>query len=286
MNLSLYCEIEIAKLLRKHKIVLKKSLGQNLLLDLDACKKIASTVSLEDEVVIEIGPGVGNLTQSILQNKPKQLIVIEKDSTLKSVLSQLESKSSILRVEYADAMHTSLSLFTSNPVHIFGNLPYNISTQLIFKWIEEISLIKSLTLTLQSEVADRICSSPGTKNYGKLGILCQLFFTCSEVIKLKPELFFPVPCVHSTTVHMIPKIHILDKELIQNIKIITSIAFAQRRKMLRQSLKPAFHSPINACIATNIDSTIRAEDVTIEQYVHLAKYLRDSESKNSQSNKN
>jgi 16S rRNA (adenine1518-N6/adenine1519-N6)-dimethyltransferase len=273
MDLGLYSETGIGKILRRHKILLKKSLGQNLLIDFDSCEKIASTVPLKDETVVEIGPGVGNLTQAILQNKPKQLISIEKDISLKGILDELQSKNLALKVEYKDALHTPLSLVTTTPVHVLGNLPYNISTQLIFKWIEEISLIKSLTLTLQSEVSDRICSSPGTKDYGKLGILCQLFFDCSEVLKLKPELFFPVPSVNSTTVHMVPKIQSLDKELIQNIKILTSIAFSQRRKMLRQSLKPIFQSPENACASANIDATLRAENVTVEQYVQLAKYL-------------
>jgi 16S rRNA (adenine1518-N6/adenine1519-N6)-dimethyltransferase len=275
MDLKIYSQREVVQILSNHKIILKKSLGQNLLIDLESCKKITCT-PLKDEIVIEIGPGIGNLTQAILANGPKQLIAVEKDSSFEPILSKIQKSNSSLKLVYLDALRVDISELSAQPVHIFGNLPYNIATQLIFKWIKDISIIKSLTLTLQSEVTNRICAGPGTKDYGKLGILCQLFFECSKVCELGPELFYPIPKVSSATVYMRPKTNVPNEKLYQAIRTLTSVAFSQRRKMLRQSLKTAFKSPEEVCKSLSIDSMIRAEDVTILQYVQLAQHLIDS----------
>ena len=277
MNLSIYSEEGVKHILSKSKILLKKSLGQNLLLDPVACDAIAAAAgTLENEIVIEIGPGIGNLTNAILKNKPSKLIAIEKDISLKTILNQLELKHPELTVEYEDALRVNVKDLAEHPVHIFGNLPYNISTQLIFKWMEERCWIKSLTLTLQSEVSDRICAAPGTKDYGKLSILSQIFFDCTKVLKLKSGLFFPIPKVDSTTVHMVPKTQIPDKSVLDRVRFITATAFSQRRKMLRQSLKSAFKSPVDACKNANISPQSRAENVTVEQYIQLAQLLIES----------
>jgi len=229
----------------EHGLMAKKSFGQHFLLDLNITRKIARLGGpYKDKNVIEIGPGPGGLTQAVLEQSPNKLIVIEKDHRFVTFLGDLKDiYPDQLAIIEADALKTNedsilseLNL-ESNAAHIISNLPYNIGTPLLLKWLTGPFRPLSMTLMFQLEVARRIVATVGSNDYGRLSVICQLLCDCQKIMELPARAFTPPPKVDSAVVRLTHKPEKLSSDLIKSIEMMTAAAFGQRRKMLRASLK-------------------------------------------------
>ncbi len=262
----------------KYDLMAKKSLGQNFLLDSNITDKIINLslgaqnlTSYEDNNVIEIGPGPAGLTRSALAKNPKSMTVIEMDNRCINILNEIKEFYPQLNIINGDALEFNWKQFSqdNDKYHIVSNLPYNISVVLLTKWLTQINDIKSMTLMFQKEVANRIIADVGTKEYGRISIISQLQCKVIKLFDLPPTCFVPAPKIWSSVLLFTPKADSLDKEILQKIENITKIAFSGRRKMIRQSMKsiPNF---IKICEELDIETTLRAEDLSPEDYLQIA----------------
>ncbi|CAO5678455.1 MAG: Ribosomal RNA small subunit methyltransferase A [Holosporales bacterium] len=257
-----------------------KSLGQNFLLDFNVTQKIVRCApSLTNKVVVEIGPGPGGLTRAILEQNPKVLHVIEMDPKAIFVMEELQKFYPNLVIHHADALKIDFKTFLENEdqkITILSNLPYHISTALLTKWFDTLSIIESMTLMFQKEVADRILGNPHSKEYGRLSILSQYLCIIDHGFDLAPHLFTPPPKVFSSILTFYPKSGI-DLSLCDTLSKLTEKAFSHRRKMLRSTLKGIFNEVDLESL--HISATDRAENLTVEQFVLLARYYTKSQIK-------
>lgn len=261
----------LRSVISKYGLMPKKNLGQNFLLDQNITDKIVRFAQPNlDKDILEIGPGPGGLTRSILAKNPKKLIVIEQDSRCIEALEELKIHYPQLEIINDDAIKIKEELLISSKAQIIANLPYNIGTLLLCKWLDQIELWHSLTLMFQKEVALRISANPGTKAYGRLSVIAQLLCDVQWHFDLSPEAFYPPPKITSSVISLYPKEIIPDKKVISSVEQITKILFNQRRKMLRSTIKQV-HQDIDGLIfGTSIELTQRPEELTIEQFVELA----------------
>ncbi|MBH1989994.1 MAG: 16S rRNA (adenine(1518)-N(6)/adenine(1519)-N(6))-dimethyltransferase RsmA [Alphaproteobacteria bacterium] len=257
----------------RHNLLPKKSLGQNFLLDENITHKVAAAAGdLKGRRVIEIGPGPGGLTRAILDLGAAEVIAIEMDPTCVTALQELNEDR--LTVLHQDALKTDFAeiLCTDRPTKIIANLPYNIGTELLFKWLPLIERIESLTLMFQKEVVDRIVAVPSTKDYGRLSVMVQWLANAKKVFDLPPHVFTPAPKVTSSVVHIVSKGHPLTVEF-SRMESLVKQAFSMRRKMLKSTLKGI--DP-NIFAVTEIDPTRRAETLTVQEFIALALALNNS----------
>lgn len=266
----------LREVLKTHELVAKKSLGQNFLLDLNLTSKIARQAGdLTKCDVLEVGPGPGGLTRGLLAEGARRVLAVEKDHRAMAPLSEIAAHyPGRLEVVNADALEINPMDRLQKPVRIVANLPYNIGTELLVRWLTPPvwpPYWASLTLMFQREVAERIVAQPGSKKYGRLAILSQWRTTPRIVMELPPEAFIPAPKVHSSVVHF----DALEKPRFDaDAKILERIVaagFNQRRKMLRASLKGAIEDVQDRLIAAGIKPTERAEQVSIEGWCALAR---------------
>lgn len=266
----------LREIIREHDLRAEKSLGQNFLLDLNLTNKIArSAGDLSGLTVFEIGPGPGGLTRGLLKAGAKNIIAIERDPraimALQSLVKASEGRVDVIE---ADALSVDLlSMVRKRPFKIVANLPYNIATPLLVGWLCQIhehpAVFKSMTLMFQKEVADRLVALPKTKAYGRLSVLAQWLCHVKKVMTLPPGAFTPPPKVSSTVVHFVPKGNEEKQPAFAALESLTASAFGQRRKMIRSSLKE--YVPLME--EMGIDTSLRAEDLSVAEYVSLAKRL-------------
>lgn len=272
----------ISDLVYKYNLQPKKSLGQNFLYDLNLTQKIANiNGSLEGSVVLEVGAGPGALTRSILASGAKKVIAIEKDRECIPILQELAKLANgRLEIIQQDALNFDINcLKDRQKIRIVSNLPYNIGTELLVKWLRpEIwpPIWTDMTLMFQKEVANRIVAKPGSKTYGRLSILSQWRSTVKIAMHLSPEAFRPIPKVHSSvvtiTANLAPKFHANPLILEQIVKQ----GFNQRRKMLRSSLR-SLHPKVEQLLCkANINPKLRAENITIAKWCELANLIEEN----------
>lgn len=265
----------LREVIAAHGLSAQKSLGQNFLLDLNLTRKIARTAApLAGHTILEVGPGPGGLTRALLMEGAERVIAIEKDTRCQDALADIsKAYAGKLSVIEGDALAEPLP--AQRPLKIVANLPYNIGTALLTRWLEPESWPPpwaSLTLLFQKEVAQRIAAAPGSKAYGRLSVLCQWRSAAHIAFDIPARAFTPAPKVTSSLIHVTPTQAPAGVEAVK-ISQITAAAFGQRRKMLRQSLK-ALGCDIEAlCKAANIDQTLRADAVPVSGYIALAKVL-------------
>tara|TARA_A100001011_G_scaffold400710_1_gene517837 strand:+ start:6505 stop:7296 length:792 start_codon:yes stop_codon:yes gene_type:complete len=220
----------------------KKSLGQNFLIDKEIINLIIETGNVKkNDLVLEVGPGKGNLTEKILEKSPKELIVIEKDLRFTEHLNSRFGER--IRIIHEDMMKYSFDSFSEKNIIVFGNLPYNISTQILVKWIKMKNLnnfCKKFILMFQKEVAERIIANVNTKNYGRLSILSNWKFNIEKIVDIYPSSFKPKPKVDSTLLVFTPKNEFYNLKNSKNLEYITNIFFSQKRKMIKKPLKFLF----------------------------------------------
>ena len=257
------------------KFKAKKSLGQNFLIDKNIIKRIIQEGKITtNETVLEIGPGTGNLTEEIIKQKPKKVILIEKDNKLsKELLLKFGNNIELINDDILEIEENNLSL---DQILVFGNLPYNISTKILTKWICNVKnkfWFKKLILMFQKEVADRIVAEVNTKNYGRLSVISQWKMNIKKIIDIKPYSFYPKPKILSTLLEFTPKnsfIHIND---IKNLEKITKTLFNKRRKMIKNSIFNIVNKEDLSKINFNINLNSRPENIKPEEYYFLAKEI-------------
>ena len=264
-----------------HGLMAKKALGQNFLLDRNITDKIINMSLMKQnkpdfsgEYVFEVGPGPGGLTRSVLSHNPKKLTVVEMDERCIEIMQEIREKvgEDKLEIIEGDALKQDLSKFEGKPKNIVSNLPYNISVPLLVGWLKQIEHFDSLTLMFQKEVADRICAPTKCKDYGRISILSQLLCKIERLFDINPNCFVPAPKIWSTVVLFRPKHADISNALLEKVEKLTTQAFSQRRKMIRQSLK-SVQGLEEKCLALGLNLTMRAEEITPEQYLELAKLL-------------
>ena len=264
--------------IERHGLSAKKSLGQNFILDLNITAKVARAAGpLEDATVVEIGPGPGGLTRALLISGAKRVVAIERDARCLPALAEIaEAYPGRLSIVEADALSTDIAALAGDggPVKIVANLPYNIGTELLVRWIATDvwpPFWQSLTLMFQKEVAERIVAAPGTGAYGRLGVLAGWRTEARILFEVPRQAFTPPPKITSAIVRLEPREKPLPAEL-KAMERLTQAAFGQRRKMLRQSLKPLGGEAL--LNSADIDPTRRAETLSVEEFVRLANAVR------------
>ena len=254
----------------------KKSLGQNFLIDREVLEKIVSTTHITNKEVLEIGPGSGNLTTYILKQKPKKLYVVEKDDNLTIILK--EKFNNEIEIINDDILKISEDKISEQKLSVFGNLPYNISTEILSKWILNIGSnfwFESLVLMFQKEVADRIISEFNNSKYGRLSILSSWKLNVEKIIDIKPHSFSPRPKVDSSLLLFTPKKNFFELKDPKNLEKITRIFFSQRRKMLKKPFNQVFANGNQVAEKFDIDLNLRPQNLEPETYYKLVKEYED-----------
>ena len=250
----------------------KKSLGQNFLIDREVLEKIVSITDITNKDVLEIGPGSGNLTTYILKKKPKKLYVVEKDDDLAILLK--EKFDTEIEIINDDILKISESNISDQKLSVFGNLPYNISTEILSKWILNIGSnfwFDSLVLMFQKEVADRIISEFNNSKYGRLSILSSWKLNVKKILDIKPQSFLPRPKIDSSLLLFTPKENFFKLKDPKNLEKITRIFFSQRRKMLKKPFNQVFDNGKEVAEKFGIDLNLRPQNLEPEVYFKLVK---------------
>ncbi len=268
----------LAQVIRTHDLVAKKQLGQNFLLDLNLTSKIARQAGdLKGCDVLEVGPGPGGLTRGLLVEGARRVLAIEKDPRCLPALQEIaDLYPGRLQVIMGDALQVDPLTHLTPPIRVVANLPYNVGTELLVRWLTPAlwpPFWDSLTLMFQREVAERIVAAPRTEHYGRLALLAQWRCEARIVMTLPPEAFTPAPKVHSAVVHLTrlaePRFP-ADGAVLGRL---TAMAFNQRRKMLRSSLKGMGPGIEDKLVQAGIDPTARAEEIGLERFCALARLV-------------
>ena len=249
----------------------KKSLGQNFLIDKNILEKIANITKIKDKIVLEIGPGTGNLTSYLLEKKPKKFCVIEKDDQL--VVNLREKFNNQISIINNDVLKIDEANLFREKVIVFGNLPYNISTEILSKWIKNLKnnfWFDCLVLMFQKEVADRIIAEFNTKNYGRLSIICNWKLNIDKICDIKPEAFKPKPKIYSSLLFFHPKQNFIKINDPNNLEKVTRIFFNQRRKMIKKPFNQLFNGDQSVLNKLKINLNLRPQNLNIDTYCKLA----------------
>ncbi len=260
----------------KYDLAARRSLGQNFLFDLNLTGKIARAAGdIAEGAVIEIGPGPGGLTRALLAHGARHVIAIERDPRCLGALAEISAAyPGRLTVVEGDALQVDCAKLGQAPRRIVANLPYNIATPLIIKWLQAGPAFKSITVMVQREVADRLAAKPRTKDYGRLSILAQFLARPKRLFDVPPRAFIPPPKVTSSVIELVPLPEPAAPARIEDLERITQAAFGQRRKMLRQSLRSLGLEVEPLLAAVEIEPTVRAEELSVAQFAALARAFR------------
>ena len=249
----------------------KKSLGQNFLINKNILEKIINATKIQNKIVLEIGPGTGNLTSYILKKNPKKFFVIEKDNKLvNSLKDKFKNQISIIN---DDVLQVDETILFKDKVTVFGNLPYNISTEILSKWIINLKnkfWFECLVLMFQKEVADRIIAEFNTSNYGRLSIISNWKLNIKKICDVGPEAFSPKPKINSSLLIFHPKKNFIKINNPKNLEKITRIFFNQRRKMLKKPFNQLFNGELKIADKLKIDLNLRPQNINLETYYKLA----------------
>jgi 16S rRNA (adenine1518-N6/adenine1519-N6)-dimethyltransferase len=272
----------LREVIRAHGLDAKKSLGQHFLFDLNLTGRIARLAGdLTIGTTIEIGPGPGGLTRALLDAGAAHVIGIERDDRAIAIQHEIAAfYPGRLEVVAADALKIDAAQLGQSPRRIVANLPYNISTVLLLRWLAQAEKFETLTLMFQKEVVDRLAADPGSKDYGRLTVITQWRCAVKPLFTLAREAFTPPPKVTSTVVQLVPRAEPLAPARMATLERVTAAAFGQRRKMLRSSLKSL--GPAEALLeAAGLEGTRRAEEIPGEGFCALARALDEIESANA-----
>jgi len=271
-----------SEIIKKYDLLAKKSLGQNFILDKNFTDKIVRAAGdLSQSLVLEVGPGPGSLTRSILDAGAKKLVSIEMDPRCINALQELKNfygdqfkivEGDALKIDEPKLLTTYHSPLTTN-FKIIANLPYNIGTLLIFKWLKNADKISSMHLMLQKEVVERIVAKPGDNHYGRLAVMVNFLCETKMLFTVNRNVFTPPPKVTSAIVEIIPRAKPLAEADFNKLEKVVAAAFSQRRKMVKAGLRSIFKNPEEILAEVGIDPNLRAEKLTIEQFCKLANKL-------------
>lgn len=265
----------LSTVVKKHDLMPTKALGQNFLFDFNLIDKIVRGAGdLTDRTVIEVGPGPGGLTRSLLKTNVKKVIVIEQDERCMPALEEIKAVvGDRLEIRQGDALKIDPTSEIDGPIKIVANLPYNVSTTLLLNWLDKIEKYESLTLMFQKEVAERICAKPGNKDYGRLSVMTQWLCEAHKLFDVSPKAFIPPPKIISTVVSITPRKEPLAKANKTSLEQVTKALFGQRRKMIRKSLQQLTKDPESVLEKAELDPTMRPEQMEIEAFCRLAEIV-------------
>lgn len=268
----------VQQLLRSYRITANKRLGQHFLFDRFVTDHIVTSVGcLNNASVIEVGPGPGMLTRSLLASNAAHIYAIEKDTRFVELLTKelVPASAGRLTIIEADALRTPITSFLpeGQKAHIVANLPYNVGTELLLQWLNQLDVIASMTLMFQKEVAKRITSEPGNKSYGRLSVKSQFLCETSDICDVPAQAFSPPPKVDSAVVQLVPRSQPISDVSVEALETLCKAVFAQRRKTLRVSLKTLVNHPKVLLAEAGIDDNLRPEQLDITQLSALAKRL-------------
>ena len=257
----------------------KKSLGQNFLIDKNILEKIVNLTSIKNKNIVEVGPGTGNLTSLILKKEPKKFYVVEKDNGLaKSLNNTYKNQITVIN---EDILEINENLLFNDTYTVFGNLPYNISTEILSKWIINLRdnfWFNNLILMFQKEVADRIIAKFNTPNYGRLSILCNWKLHIEKICDVKPEAFSPKPKIESTLLFFSIKKKFHKIKNPKNLETVTRIFFNHRRKMLKKPYNQLFNGNQKILEKLKINLNLRPQNLDFETFYLLSKEFEDLKS--------
>jgi len=265
----------LREVIARHGIAARKRLGQNFILDLNLTRRIARAAGrLDDADVIEIGPGPGGLTRALLEEGARRVVAIERDKRCLAALGELAARyPGRLDLVEGDALALDPTTLTEAPRKIVANLPYNIATALLLRWLDHVRDYKSLTLMFQREVAERLVAAPRSPAYGRLSVLVQWLAEPKILFDLPPRAFVPAPKVTSSVVSLAPRAAPLAAAPKAALERVTAAAFGQRRKMLRSSLK-ALGVPVEPLlISAGVPPTARAEELSVAEFCSVARSI-------------
>ncbi|HUI35152.1 MAG TPA: 16S rRNA (adenine(1518)-N(6)/adenine(1519)-N(6))-dimethyltransferase RsmA [Stellaceae bacterium] len=262
----------------RHGIAARKSLGQNFILDLNLTRRIARAAGpLDSGTTIEIGPGPGGLTRALLDEGAARVVAIERDTRCLAALTELQAHyAGRLELIEGDALALDPAALTPAPRRIVANLPYNIATALLLRWLDRITDYESLTLMFQREVAERLTTAPRSAAYGRLSVLVQWLCEAWILFDIPPRAFTPPPKVTSSVVRLVPRaapLALADKATLERV---TGAAFGQRRKMLRSSLKSLGVAVEPLLSEAGLAGTARAEELSAAEFCALARAIEKS----------
>ena len=260
--------------LKNYDFKFKKSMGQNFLFDSNITDKIVKYSLPLSNTVIEIGPGAGTLTKSILKLNVNKIILIEKDKSLIKLLQSLKEKYDSIEIYNKDALSLPIWKLGIGPREVIANLPYNVSTKILINLLKNSTQFSKLTMMFQKEVANRIIAKPGTKNYGRLSVISQLKTEAKILFNIPDTAFFPKPKVQSSLVQFIPFENKKYNFNFEKMEILTRLVFSKKRKMLRTIFKEKGGSSFLSSIS--IDPNIRPENLTLEEFCKLEVSLRQN----------
>ena len=250
----------------------KKSLGQNFLIDRKILELIVDAAEVKNKSILEIGPGTGNLTTFILKRNPKKVYVIEKDDEL--ALSLKDKFTGEITIINNDVLQVSEDQISNDKLTVFGNLPYNISTEILTKWIVNMGKkiwFEKLVLMFQKEVAERIIAECNTSKYGRLSIISNWKLNIKKIIDIKPESFSPRPKIDSTLLQFTPREKFFELKDAKNLEMITRVFFSQRRKMLKKPFNQVFNNTKEVADKFDIDLNLRPQNLEPEIYFKLVR---------------
>jgi 16S rRNA (adenine1518-N6/adenine1519-N6)-dimethyltransferase len=270
----------LREIIARHGIAARKSLGQHFILDLNVTRRIARAAGfhgggpLDDATIIEIGPGPGGLTRALLEAGAKRVVAIERDRRAIAALAELAAAyPGRFDLIEGDALDLDPAAITDMPRQIVANLPYNIATALLLRWLDRIADFRSLTLMFQREVAERLVAMPRSPAYGRLSVIVQWLAEPKILFDLPPSAFVPPPKVTSSVVSLVPRAMPAAPASKAALERVTAAAFGQRRKMLRASLRTLGVMPEPLLDAAGITPTARAEELSVVQFCALARAL-------------
>jgi 16S rRNA (adenine1518-N6/adenine1519-N6)-dimethyltransferase len=272
LNMIKNDESSLKEVIKKYNLKPKKKLGQNFLHDKNIISSIIKKAKVENENIIEIGPGPGILTEKILKEKAKSLLVIEKDQSFESNLKKIKNDyQENFNYLIHDVLDFDFNQLTNNDFKIISNLPYNISVPFILKMVKNQKIIpwKEMILMVQKEVAERILAKIGTKTYGRLSLMVNLKNNVTKILDVKPSSFIPRPKVDSTVIKITPnpKYTLVDDEIFEKI---VKICFSQRRKKIKNNLDQLDINTAKLLELSSISPDIRAENVDIEGFCRIS----------------
>ncbi len=255
----------------------KKSLGQNFLIDDKILEKIVDLIDIKDKTILEVGPGTGNLTSLILKKKPKKFFVVEKDDRLVSYLQKKFQDQVIIIND--DILNINEKKFSQDKLIVYGNLPYNISTEILCKWIINLNTnnfwFQNLILMFQKEVAERIIASVNTSNYGRLAILAKWKLDIKKICDVKPSSFSPKPKIESSLLFFTPKTKFFKINKPKNIELITRLFFNHRRKMIKKPFNQLFKGKMEIQKKLKLNLNLRPQNLDFVTYYNLVKEYED-----------
>jgi 16S rRNA (adenine1518-N6/adenine1519-N6)-dimethyltransferase len=263
----------LREVIREFDLGARRGLGQHFLLDINLTRKIARAAGpLQGRRILEIGPGPGGLTRALLLEGATDLVAVERDHRIKRALAPLiTAAKGRLRLIEADALKVDEGDLCDPPMTVIANLPYNISTVLLFKWFDRLHLFDALVLMFQKEVAERILAQPGTKAFGRLSVMSQWRCETSNLFDVPASAFTPPPKVTSTVIGLKPREHPLFSANATVLETVVAAAFGQRRKMIRASLRQLCDDSEGVIKEAGLIPTARAEVLSIEEFCALAR---------------